>query len=131
MQTLHSKTFAITPLVVPNGKLRTAAKARGSYVLHPTEIRTEQRIFLLSRPLSCTLSKQEDCWIAENEELMLLGTGATRQAAEEEFAECFSELYNAYVEHFTKHFTEVSPDAALLRNSLQELVRNIYEATQK
>lgn len=127
MKPFFAESVSHRPLVVPNGKLRRHSKERGQYILQPTEIRTKRRIYLLSKPLVCFVSKQDDCWIAENEEFMIVGSGTTRQAAEEEFAECFSELYNAYAEHHAM----VSPDAVPLQSALQSLVTDIYEATQK
>ncbi len=117
----------LTPLVVPNGKLRTTTKERGQYLVQPTEIRTKERIYALSRPLLCRLQKHSNFWMVENDEFMIVACGATRQAAEEEFAQCFSELFSAYAESFTS----LDENALALKNLLLSLVDTVYEATQK
>ncbi len=109
----------LVPLAVPNGRLQT-----GKQTLKPTELRTKRRIFLLSEPLRCTLVKQDQYWIASNEELAIEVPAKTRMEAEQTFAEAFEELYEFFVE-MPQHI--VTEGFQAKKVVFQNLVQAVYQ----
>jgi hypothetical protein len=115
----HHQQPRIIPLVVPNGKLRTKNRT-----LVPTELRTEQRIYLLTRPLPCAIVKQGKYWVASNEEVGIEIPSASRMEAEQTFAEAFNELYEFFV--LTAH-PAMTQGARAKKQVLESLVQAVYQ----
>ncbi len=115
----YSPQIRIVPLAVPNGRYQT-----GKQTLQPTELRTERRIFLLTRPLHCKIEKQGQYWFASNEEFAIEVPAKTRSEAERTFAEAFEELYEFFIE--MQH--SAATDGVRAKQALfQEYIQAIYQ----
>jgi len=62
----------------------------------PEVIVSEIRVYHLNYPLRCLFAKEENYYVIQSEMLGIIGTGSTRQAAEESFSEEFDYIFQKY-----------------------------------
>lgn len=60
----------------------------------PDIINTKGKQYILNFPLRCLFEREDDYYLINNEQLDIIGTGATQDEAEHNFNEEFDYLYN-------------------------------------
>lgn len=86
------------------------------------EIEWENRVFVLSKEIACSVRKEEAIVILEYEPLNIRSFNYSREAAIIDFAEEFSVLWDTYVKEEESNLTK---DAIELRKKLLALVKEV------
>ena len=110
--------YNIPPLAILNGELSTVV-----HKLYPTVLISNGRIFLLKKPLECTLDIDEGYWFAKNTELDIEVFSDNINDSQKEFAAAFNELYEIYCLSNIK----LNSGAKLLKNQIESFILGVYE----
>jgi hypothetical protein len=62
----------------------------------PGQIPVEGRTYILTSPLRCLFEKEDDCFIIQSELLDIIGTGLTKEEAQNSFYQEFDYIYQTY-----------------------------------
>jgi hypothetical protein len=68
-------------------------KQRYSLAYSPAAISVNSKTYMLSYPLSCLFEKEDGYYVITSEQLDIIGTGLSKEAAEANFNEEFDYLY--------------------------------------
>ena len=95
----EEKAFARIKVTKKGGKIRNSIEevistAQHSLSYSPEVINVNRKQYLLNFPLRCLFAKEDDYYVINNEQLDIIGTGETRDEAEQNFNEEFDYLYN-------------------------------------
>jgi hypothetical protein len=97
------------------------------YPFKPKIIVWENRIYLLSEKLECSVEYKEDNYIIRNDEFDITVWGETREEAEDAFAFAFDALFNNFANEKDDNLTVQSQ---ILKKKLNNIVLKIVKANE-
>ena len=96
---LQENAFATIKVIKSGGKItkrieEVFSTENNSLSYSPITININKKQYILNFPLRCLFEKEDDYYVINNEQLDIIGTGQTKDDAEQNFNEEFDYLYN-------------------------------------
>jgi hypothetical protein len=128
IEKLEEKAFARIKITKIDGKTRNSIEevistAQHSLSYSPDIININHKQYILNYPLRCLFEKEVDYYIINNEQLDIIGTGATQDDAEQNFNEEFDYLYNRLN---SLKDSQLNKRLLRIKNVMNSFVKQVY-----